>query len=212
MRPIISSSPNVTLDSNSFSLSQTSPLFVQSSSTTTLFGQQAQLWSRFRFAASTIRNNLWVEQIDPTPSNLFTSSNSHFSDQSPMFTSSSSNILLSSLSPQTVPSLLTKTSSSSIEELSPPLLRQRQMVNSEASTKKQDIIIQQSSSSKIFFTLTIFAVGLVLGYFLTNTCPPNLIHHWFFVLWETCVEISIKSFHLLYIYSQTVMKYFSSFA
>jgi hypothetical protein len=199
MRPIISSSPNLIFGSNSFSISQTSPLFVQS--TTTSFGQQqAQLWSRFRFAASTIRNNLWIEQIDSPPSNLFASSNNHFSDQSSILTSSP---------PQIVPSLLTKTSPSSTEEFSSPLLRQRQNTNSEPLIKKEDT--QKSSSSKIFFTLTIFAVGLVLGYFLTNTFPPNLIHQWFLIILETCIEISVKYFHLLYGYFQIVMKYFSSF-
>jgi len=72
--------------------------------------------------------------------------------------------------------------------------------------KNEDIIIQQSSS-KIFFTLIIFAVGLVLGYLLTNTVPPNLIRQWFFIIWEACFEMS----HLLYDYLQIVMKYFSSF-
>jgi hypothetical protein len=214
MRPIVSSSPNVTFGSNLFSTSPISPLFVQSSSTTTttLFGQQqqAQLWSRFRFAASNIRNNVWVEQLNSTSSKIFNSpnNNNHFSDQSPIL--SSSNTLLSSSPSQIVPSLLTKTPSSSIQESSSSLLRQRQITNSEISTKKEDIIIQQSSS-KIFFTLIIFAIGLVLGYLLTNTFPPNLIRQWIFIIWEICIEISIKYFHLLYDYLQIVMKYLSSF-
>jgi hypothetical protein len=193
----------MTFGSNPFSTPQTSPLFVQSSSTTTLFDQQqAQLWSRFRFAASTIRDNLWIEQLNSVPSNTFTSlNNNHFSNQSPMLSSSSSQI---------VPSLLTNTSSSSIQDLSSPLSRQSQITNSECSPKKHDIIIQQSSS-KLFFTLVIFAVGLVLGYILTNTFPPNLIRHCSFIIWETCVQISIKYFHLLYTHLQIVMKYFSSF-
>jgi len=208
IRPIISSTPNNTFGSNPFSMSQTSPLFVQSSSTTTLFGQQqVQLWSRFRFAASTIRNNLWIEQLNSTPSNIFTSpnnnnNNNHFSDQSPIL--SSSNFF----SPQIVPSLLTKTPSS--PSSSSPLLKQRPITNSEVSIKKEDRIIQQSSS-KIFFTLIIFAIGLVLGYLLTNTFPPNLIRQWFFIRWEICIEIIIKYFHLLYDYLQIVMKYFSLF-
>jgi hypothetical protein len=202
--PIISSTPNNTFGSNPFSISQTAPLFVQSSSTTTLFGQQqAQLWSRFRFAASTIRNNLWFEQFDSASSNMFTSPNNHhhFSDQSQML--SSSNFLLSS---QIVPSLLTKTPSSS----SSPLFTQRQIIHSEVSPKSDDGIIHQSSS-KIFFTLIIFAVGLVLGYFLTNTFPSNLIRHWFLIIWEICLEISIKSLHLFYDYLQILLKYFFSF-
>jgi len=203
MRPIISSSPRIIFGSNPFSMSQTSPLFVQSSSTTTLIDQQqAQLWSRFRFAASTIRDSLWIEQLNSIPSNTFTSlNNNHFSGQFPILSSSPSQI---------VPSLSTNTSSSSIQHLSSPLLKQSQITNSELLTKTEAIIIQQSSS-KILFTLIIFAVGLVLGYLLTNTFSSNLILHWAFIIWETCVQISIKYFHLLYVYLQTVMKYFLPF-
>jgi len=197
MRPIISSSPRIIFGSNPFSMSQTSPLFVQSSSTTTLIDQQqAQLWSRFRFAASTIRDSLWIEQFNSIPSNTFTSlNNNHFSGQFPILSSSPSQI---------VPSLSTNTSSSSIQHLS------SQITNSEILTKTEGIIIQQSSS-KILFTLIIFAVGLVLGYLLTNTFSSNLILHWAFIIWETCVQISIKYFHLFYVYLQTVMKYFLPF-
>ena len=205
IRPTVSSSPNGSFGSKSFSISQTAPVFIQSSSTTTtLFGQQqAQVWSRVRFAASTIRNNLWIEQIDSTPSNLFTSSNHHFFNQSPILSFSSPS--------QIVPSLLTKTSSSSVEEFSSPLFKQHQLSKSEPSIKKKDIITAQSSSSKLFFTLTIFAIGLVLGFLLTNAFTPDLIYHWFFILWKTCVQISIRYFHLFNVYFQIVMKYFSSF-
>jgi hypothetical protein len=175
-RPIISSSTNSTFNSNSFSIPQTSPIFIPS-----LFDQQqAQLWSRFRFTSSTIGNNSWTEQFYSTPSN--------FSDQSP----------------QIIPSLSTKTPSSS----SPLSKHQCPITNSEVSTNKEDLIIQQSSS-KIFFMLVIFIVGLVLGYLLTNTFPPNLIHHWFFILKQTSIKISIKYFHLLYNYLQIIMQYFS---
>jgi hypothetical protein len=229
MRPINSASPNIAFGSNPFSMLHTSPLFGQSSATAinTLFGQQqAQLWSRFRFAASTIRNNLWTERLNTTlsyrQSNIFTSSNNnnnhpfHFSDPSSML--SSSHVLLPSSPPQIVPSIQIKTPSSIIQESSSPLLKQRQMtpitnLNPSTSfipTEKENVMNQQSSS-KIFFTLTIFAVGLVLGYLLTHTFPPGLIHHCFFIIWETCVKLSIKYFHLLCVYLQTIIKYFFSF-
>jgi len=193
MRPITSQSPTNTFGATPFSTLNNSPLFVQSS-TSTLFGhQQAQLWSRFRFAATTLRNNLWLEQTDSTlqqvPSNMFTSNynnnNNSFDliDQSPML-----------ISPQTVPTRLmtfqNKTSSSSSEEKSSPLFRQRKTTPINDSippiSTKEDVMIRQLSISKIFFTLTIFGIGLVLGCLLTYTIPVVLI-------WQTCV----KYFHSL---------------
>lgn len=206
MRPITSPSPASTFGATPFSTLNNSPLFAQSS-TSTLFGQQqAQLWSRFRFAATTLRNNLWLEQTDSTlqqvPSNIFTSNynnNNSFDliDQSPML-----------ISPQTVPTRLmtfqNKTSSSLSEETSSPLFRQRKISPITDSipsiSTKEDVMIRQLSISKIFFTLTIFAIGLVLGCLLTNTIPLGLI-------WQTCV----KYFHTLYVNLQTVIKYFASF-
>ncbi|CAF1109053.1 unnamed protein product [Rotaria sordida] len=180
-------SSNVTYSSNPFSKSNTSSLFDQ---------QQTQLWSRFHFTTSTIQNNLAIEQYNLTSSDIFISSNKNFSNQS---------------SPsQIVPSLLTNTSSSIIQETLSPQINQCQIRNSEFLNKKEDFPIQQSSS-KVFFTLIIFVFGLVFGYLFTNTFSPNLFHHWFFVIWEKCMQISVKYFYLLYIYLQTVMKYFSSF-
>jgi len=195
MRPITSPSPATTFGATPFSTLHNFPLFAQSS-TSTLFGQQqAQLWSRFRFAATTLRNNLWLEQTDSTlqqvPSNMFTSNynnnnnNNSFDliDQSPML-----------IPPQTVPTRLmtfqNKTPSSLNEETSSPLVRQRKIspINDSipSISTKEDEIIRQSSISKIFFTLTIFAIGLVLGCLLTNTIPLGII-------WQTCV----KYFHNL---------------
>jgi hypothetical protein len=174
------------------SFGATSPFFVPPS-TSTLFGQQqAQLWSRFRYAASTLRNDLWLEQTDSNlqqvPSNLF-----NFTlDQSPML-----------LPPQTVPTKLMTlqnrtppSSSSSIDETSSPLFRQRKNTPvsdtiPSTTTTKEDLVTQ--SSSTIFFTLAIFVIGVVLGCLLTNTFPPGLI-------WEICV----KYFH-------TIIKSFASF-
>jgi len=190
MRPIASSTPTITFGASPFSTLNNTPLFVQSTPLTLFGQQQAQLWSRFRFAVSTLRNNSWFEQTDSTlqqvPSNIFTSnnnnSNSNLFDQSPML-----------LSPQTVPTRLmtfqNKTPLTSIEENSSSPFKQRQNTPIIDSTplvsRKEDVIIQQSSISKIFFTFTIFAIGLVLGCLLTNTFPLGLI-------WETCV----KYFHI----------------
>jgi hypothetical protein len=197
-RPITSVFPTTTFGANPFSTLNNAPLFAQSS-TSTLFGQQqAQLWSRFRSAASTLRNNLWLEQTDSTlqqvPSNIFISNynnNNTSFDQSP--------ILLPS---QTVPTRLMafQNRTSLVEETSSPLLRQRKNTSITdpipSISPKEDITIRP----KIFFTFTIFAVGLVLGCLLTNTFPPGFI-------WELC----LKYFRLLYVYLQTVMKYFASF-
>ncbi|CAF0915886.1 unnamed protein product [Rotaria sordida] len=190
---------------NLFSTLNNSTLFAQSSTTPTLFGQhQAQLWSRFRFAASTLRNNLWLEQTDSTlqqvPSNIFST---NFNNNNSFNFNNQSSMLLS---PQTVPTTLmnlqNKTSSSLIEEpLSSSIFRQRKIPSTTDSIlTKENFIVQQSSISKIFFTLTIFAIGLVLGYLLTNTLPPRLV-------WEIC----IKYFHILCVYLQNIMKYFASF-
>ncbi|CAF2400812.1 unnamed protein product [Rotaria sp. Silwood2] len=208
MRPIPSQCRTNIFGANPFSTLNNSSSFAQSS-TSILFGQrQAQLWSRFRFAASTLRNNLWLEQTDSTlqqvPSNIF--STNFNNNNNPINFNNQSSMLLS---PQTVPTRLmtfeNKTSSSLIEEPSPSsIFRQRKIpltTDSIPSTPtKENVIVQQSSISKIFFTLTIFAIGLVLGYLLTNTLPPRLV-------WEICV----KYFHILCVYLQNLMKYFVSF-
>ncbi|CAF3035388.1 unnamed protein product [Rotaria sp. Silwood2] len=185
-----SPSSNVTYDSNPFSKLKTSSLFDE---------QQTQLWSRFHFTTSTIQNNLSIEQYNSTSSDIFISPNKNFSNHS---------------SPsQIVPCLLTKTSSLVNQETLSPLIRQCQIIDSEFSNKEEeeeDIVIQQSSS-KIFFILIIFVVGLVCGYLLTNIFSSNIIRDGFFVIWEECIQITIKYFSLLYIYLQTLMKYFSSF-
>ncbi|CAF1005309.1 unnamed protein product [Rotaria sordida] len=204
-RPTTSSRQTNIFGMNLFSTLNNSTLFAQSSTTPTLFGQhQAQLWSRFRFAASTLRNNLWLEQTDSTlqqvPSNIFST---NFNNNNSFNFNNQSSMLLS---PQTVPTTLmnlqNKTSSSLIEEpLSSSIFRQRKIPSTTDSIlTKENFIVQQSSISKIFFTLTIFAIGLVLGYLLTNTLPPRLV-------WEIC----IKYFHILCVYLQNIMKYFASF-
>ncbi len=188
-RPIISPSPTITFGATSFSTTNTSPFFTQSV-TPTLFGQQqAQLWSRFRYAASTLRNDLWLEQTDSNlqqvPSNLFTSNyNTYSFDQSPML-----------LSPQTVPTkLMISTPLSSIEETpSSSLFRQRKNTSITDPIPSTKVVIRSSSPSKIFFTFAIFVIGLVLGCLLTNTLPPGLI-------WKTC----IKYFQILFDYYQIV--------
>ena len=199
MRPTAST---ITFGATPFSTSNNTPLFAQSSTSNVFGQQQAQLWSRFRFAASNLRNNSWFEQTDSTlqqvPSNIFTPIQTNYSfdlsDQSLMFSS-----------PQTVPTRLTsfqiQTQPSLINQSPSPVIRQRKITpitDSIPSTLiKEDVVIRQSSISKIFFTLTIFVIGLLLGYLLTNTLPPSLV-------WETCV----KYFHFFYVYLQTVISSF----
>ncbi|CAF0910092.1 unnamed protein product [Rotaria sp. Silwood1] len=179
------SSSNVTYDSNPFLKLKISSVFDKN---------QTQLWSR-----STIQNNLSIEKHNSTSSDIFISPNKNFSHHS---------------SPsQIVPCLLTKDSSSIIQETLFPQIKQCQIMDSDFSNKKEeeeDIVIQQSSA-KFFFILIIFVVGLVFGYLHTNTFPSNLIRHWFFVIGEECIQISIKYFYLLYIYLQTIMKCLLSF-
>jgi len=200
-RPITSSTSTNTFGATPFPTLNNSNLFAQPS-TPTLFGQQqAQLWSRFRFAASTLRDNLWIEQTDSTlqqvPSNIFTSN--HYNNNPFNLTDQSSMLI----PPQTVPTRLITFPNKTIEESSSLLFRQRKITPTTDSipsaSPKEDISIRQSSISKLLFTLTIFAIGLTLGYLLTNTLPPGRI-------WKTCV----KYFHYLYVYLQTVLKYFTS--
>ncbi len=104
-------------------------------------------------------------------------------------------------SPQTVPTRLMTFQPRTIEESSTPLLTQRKITPTidpiPSQFTKEEIIIRQSSFiSKFFFTLTIFVIGLMFGYLLTNTLPLSLV-------WKTCVNY----FHLLYVYLQTVFSY-----
>ena len=147
--------------------------------------QQAQLWSRFRFAASSIRRDLWMEDLEPSPA---------FAPAHPtlqFFNQTSPNIFLPSSPPQLVPE---KSSQS-------PFLRQRLPV--EPSTpvvppKTADPPGKKESSSKLAFTLTIFAVGLVLGYLLTTTCPPGLVLRWLVLICDRCTQLFLLFFHTVH--------------
>ena len=194
-RPITSSLSTNTFGATPFSPLNNSTVFAQSS-TSTLFGQQqqAQLWSRFRFAASTLRDNLWIEQTDSTlqqvPTNIFTSNSLNLTNQSSMFIPSQTVPTIPNRTPSS-PSLIEESSSSS-------LFRQRKIIPSTdpiPSTPAKEYV--STRISKLVFTLTIFAIGLTLGYLLTNTLPPNLV-------WQICM----KYFHYLYIYLQTILRYF----
>lgn len=192
-RPIIPASQTITFGATPFSNSNTSPFFAQSA----IFGQQqAQLWSRFRYAASTLRNDTWSERTDATlqevPSNLFTSNYHTYNiDHSPTL-----------LSPQIVPTRVTPFHNRTSEEPSGTVLRQRRNSPtthpiSSPSSVNTELISQPSS--KLLFTLVIFVIGLALGCFLTNTLPHGLI-------WENCV----KYIHILYAYLHTMIKSMAS--
>ncbi|CAF0884023.1 unnamed protein product [Adineta steineri] len=149
---------------------RSNPFFIQTASTTTLYDQQQnQLWSRFHFATSTLQDNVWIEQLNLTSSNIFNNQSS----------------------PQVVP---------------PTVITQDQITNSKFLKIKEENLL-----SKIFFTLIIFAFGLIHGYLITNTFPSNLIRHWIYIIWNICMSISIEYFHFLYAYIQILIKYFSSF-
>lgn len=194
-RPINSVSSLMTFGATPFSKSNPSPFFAQPSTSNSFGQEQAQLWSRFRYAASTLRNDSWMTQTDATlqevPSNLFTSNYQNFTtDQSSTFFSS-----------QIVPTRLlpfqnrTSPPVSTIEETS---LRQRQNTpinNPILSTSDNEQLTTRSSSSKFVFTFIIFIIGLVLGCLLTNTLPIGLI-------WQTL----LKYMNILYVHFQTMIK------
>ncbi|CAM4764847.1 unnamed protein product [Rotaria magnacalcarata] len=204
-RPITSPYQKNTFGDSGFSTFNNSSLFAQSSTPMIFHRHQAQLWSRFRFAASTLRNNLWLEQTDLTlqqvPSNIFST---NFNNNNNLFNLNNQSSML--LSPQTVPTRLVNSqnkSSSSLDEenCSSSIFRQRKIPSTNDSLPStitnENFIIQQSSISKIFFTLTIFAIGILLGYLLTNTFPPSLV-------WEICATY----FDIFCVYLQNIMKYF----
>lgn len=205
MRPLTSPCQTNLFGANPYSTYNNSPVLSQTSTPIVFGQQQAQLWSRFRFAASTLRNSLWLEQTDLTlqqvPSNVFSN---NFNNNNSLFISSNQSSML--LSPQTVPTRLMNPqnkSSSMEDESSSSVFRQRKVPSANDTitpvTVKENTIKQQLSISKILFTLTIFIIGIVLGYLLTNTLPPGLV-------WEICV----KYFFLVYGYLQNIMKYFAS--
>lgn len=70
---------------------------------------------------------------------------------------------------------------------------------------------QSSSSSKILSSIFIFFLGLVLGYFLTHTFPPHVLHQWILIVQQISIEISEKSFRFLIEYLQIFLKNFSSY-
>lgn len=188
-RPII---PSTT--SNSFGTNPFTP-----SSTPSLFGQQAQLWSRFRSTASTLRNDSsWFESttMESNLQQVPTNFHPNLFNPTPIL-----------FSPQTVPMRLTplqnQNSSSNTDENSlTSNVRQRKtpLPSTDAYPPSNEPIIQQQSSpSKIFFTLTIFVIGVLLGCLITNTLPLSLI-------WQTCV----KYFYMLYAYLQTIIAFRST--
>ncbi|CAF0886840.1 unnamed protein product [Adineta ricciae] len=191
-RPIPSSFSANMFDTNAFSPLNHSPLFRQ---------QQAQLWSRFRYAASTLRDNLWTEQTDSScqqvPSNIFTSNHNY------LFNVNHHPTML--IPPQTVPTrLLTFPNRvQPAEEPSSSLFRQRKITSTTepipSTHKTDDAPLRQTFSSKLFFTLTIFVIGLTLGYLLTNTLPPSLA-------WKLCV----KYFQYLCLYVQATLNYLTT--
>ena len=161
------------------------------SSSSNLFApQQAQLWSRFRFAASSIRRDLWMDEFDSS-SPLYPPVHPTLQFLNPSSVSTSPNIFLPSSSSQLVPE---KSSQS-------PFFRQRLRVEPSTSLVEQP---KEKSASKLAFTLTIFAVGLLLGYLLTTTFPPGLVLRWLVFMCDRCAQFSV-------LLLQTVLRYISSF-
>lgn len=182
MRPIATPTNPFTFDPSPFSPLNTS---TRPSTFSPLVQQQERLWSRFRSAASALRNDAWPEPVLPTLSNplAFT----------PASMSSTPLLAQPVLSHPSV----------SLQD-SPPSLRQRKVIHPMESNAIQAPAPKQPASaysfSKFFFTFTIFIIGLVLGYVLTSTFPPNQ-------LWQTCLNGLQWVNHLL----QTLIKYCQSF-
>ncbi|CAF1151197.1 unnamed protein product [Rotaria magnacalcarata] len=191
---------DVSCNSNPFLKSHSPSLLVQSSLTKTVFDQD-KLWSRFHFTSATIGHDLSIEHLNSASSDIFCTPTKQCSVKPSML----------SFSPlQVVPCSLKKTTPLTKQESSPPLLTQCQFTESEISNKKEEITSRQQSSSRIFFTLIILAIGLVLGYLLKKSFSPYLILTWIYVICEKFIQITIAYFYLLYIYLQKVMKYFLS--
>lgn len=191
---------NVSCNSNPFLKSHSPSLLVQSSSTRTFFDQD-KLWSRFHFTSATIGQDLSIEHLNSVSSDIFCTPTKQCSDQPSIL----------SFSPlQVVPCSLKKTTPLTKQESFSPLLTQCQFTENEFSNEKEELVVREQSSSKIFFTLIIFVIGLVLGYLLKNTFSPYLIFTWIYVICEKFIQISIGYFYLLYIHLQKVIKYFLS--
>lgn len=198
-RPITSSLSSSTFGATPFAALHTSPLFAETT-TSPLFGQQqAQLWSRFRFAASTLRDNLWMEQTEPVPQqappNIFTSNHNY------LFNLNDQSSLL--LPAQTIPTRVLPLPNRPLltpEEPPAALFRQRKTPPTlDPVPAKETIHVQQVSSSKLVFTVTIFVIGLTLGYLLTNTLPPSLV-------WQ--LVVSYVRYFCLYV--QATLEYLAS--
>ena len=168
----------------SFPVFQSSSLFTESSPNNSTFNQHhTQLWSQFRYETTPDRNNLWMDHFEST------------SVYSPWNQSNTnSNLFLSSSSPaQMVPSSFIDTPSLSS-------LRQRQILPNPIQSLNSSPIVQLSRrklSSKLFFSLIIFILGLVLGYILTSTFPPSRLLHSFFFILDLVMQFSHKYFHRL---------------
>lgn len=183
VRPMTSPSIRPTFDNSPFSIfNQSATLFSSTSSgTSSPFGQhQAQVWTRFHNAASALRNDSCVEQVQMSMTNLFTPNSSFQSFNSPQS------------SPFT-PSMFPATS-----------IRQRKTETPVQPTESIESTVQiqnakSSSSSKYAFTILIFFIGLMFGYVLTSTFPPNQ-------LWSIVVEY----IRLALTYVEAIVQYFQS--
>ena len=180
MRPITSSP-------NPFT-SAFSPFTTMNTSAPSIFsplGQhQEQLWSRFRSVASELRNDTWPQPTLSNPS-PFASSTTPSPSQRPLTNPSGSQPTVS------------------FPEPSSSLLRQRKIVTNVEPSLVQSTTTDRSVSSysfpKLIFTLTIFIIGLVLGYILTSTFPPSQLGQICF----DCLRWIKFSF-------ETLVKYFQS--
>lgn len=163
MRPITS-------PSNSFTFSP-SP-FSTPSSFSSLGQHQEQLWSRFRSAASELRNDSWPQAMVPTLSN-----------------------------PTPFAPATTHQPTVSFPEPSSSLLRQRKIVTAvhPIPTANPDRSVFSYALPKFVFTLTIFVIGLILGYILTSTFPPSR-------LWQICLD----GLRCIKLSCETLVKYFQS--
>lgn len=79
--------------------------------------------------------------------------------------------------------------------------------SSQIQSKSSKQLINEPSSSKILSSFFIFFLGLIFGYFLTNTFPPHLLYQWILIVQRISIQVS----HFLIDYLQILFKNFSSY-
>ncbi|UJR30299.1 hypothetical protein I4U23_017836 [Adineta vaga] len=77
------------------------------------------------------------------------------------------------------------------------------ILKDKSSQSSKEDVLSKYSLTIIFFSFLIFIMGLVLGYFLTNTFPPIVLYQWLILIWNRYVQ-------LIKIYLEIILRYFFS--